>query len=296
MGMTAAVHVPAAPVAAAATSPPLTVRRLLVDLDTPVPRHWCDGDPFRTALFNALSMSFPAGEQLFIDSIRKAMPELPAEQQERFADEVQGFIGQEATHRRIHQRFNALLEQQGLRNVWEGTIQSRRPMVEGIDVRNWIAGTAATEHLTAVFSEYLLAHPQVFGSAGNTEPRLRDLWLWHCAEEAEHRSTAFDIYMALGGNHEWRLRVFKMVAWLFVRDVISQTLRNLWRGGGWWWPSTWANAWRWTFGRQGLVRWSWARWREYLREDFHPSQGDAAAALRWLAAHGDIAPAVRAAA
>jgi uncharacterized protein len=48
----------------------LVVRRLLVDLQTPLPRHWCGGDAFRTALFNALSMSFPVGEQFFIDSIR----------------------------------------------------------------------------------------------------------------------------------------------------------------------------------------------------------------------------------
>ena len=46
-------------------APALTVRRLLVDLDTPLPQHWCGG-AFRTAFFNALSMSFPAGEQLFI--------------------------------------------------------------------------------------------------------------------------------------------------------------------------------------------------------------------------------------
>ena len=41
----------------------LVVRRLLIDLETPFERHWCDGDPFRTALFNALSLSFPVGEQ-----------------------------------------------------------------------------------------------------------------------------------------------------------------------------------------------------------------------------------------
>ena len=63
----------------------LTIRRLLVDLHTPLPRHWCGGDAFRTAFFNALSMSFPAGEQLFIDSVKKGMAELPPEQQARFA-------------------------------------------------------------------------------------------------------------------------------------------------------------------------------------------------------------------
>ena len=73
-------------------APSLTVRRLLIDLDTPLPRHWC-GDAFRTAFFNALSMSFPAGEQLFIESMRKGMATLPETRRAAFDAEVQGFIG-----------------------------------------------------------------------------------------------------------------------------------------------------------------------------------------------------------
>src|SRR5687767_15567854 len=97
----------------------LVVRRLLVDMEAPIARHWCGGDAFRTALFNALSMSFPVGEQFFIDSVRNGFKELPPEQQERFRAEVQGFIGQEATHRRLHSLYNAHLEQLGLVNDWE---------------------------------------------------------------------------------------------------------------------------------------------------------------------------------
>lgn len=75
----------------------LVVRRLLIDMEAPILRHWCAGDAFRTALFNALSMSFPVGEQFFIDSVRNGFKALPSDRQERFRTEVQGFIGQEAT-------------------------------------------------------------------------------------------------------------------------------------------------------------------------------------------------------
>src|SRR5882672_6635367 len=95
------------------------VRRLLIDLDTPPPRRWCGGDAFRTAWFNALSMSFPFGEQFFIDSVRAGMESLPAEQRAAFEPAVKGFIGQEATHRRIHALFNEHLAKQGLVNHWE---------------------------------------------------------------------------------------------------------------------------------------------------------------------------------
>ena len=59
----------------------LVVRRLLIDLETPFARHWCGGDAFRSALFNALSMSFPVGEQSFIDSVKLGLQALPDEKQ-----------------------------------------------------------------------------------------------------------------------------------------------------------------------------------------------------------------------
>ncbi len=99
-----------------ATMTQLVVRRLLIDLEAPIAARWNGGDAFRTAFFNALSMSFPVGEQYFIDSVRATLKALPAAQQERFAAEVQGFIGQEATHRRIHALFNGHLAAQGLPN------------------------------------------------------------------------------------------------------------------------------------------------------------------------------------
>lgn len=268
---------------------PLTVRRLLVDLDTPLQRHWC-GDAFRTAFFNALSMSFPAGEQLFIESMRKGMAALPEAQRAAFEPEVQGFIGQEATHRRVHQRFNDHLQRQGLVNTWERRILSRRPLLESVDVRNWLAVTAATEHLTAVFAEYMLAHPQALQGA---ESRLRDMWLWHSSEESEHRSTAFDLYRALDGDDARRHHVFKLGLRAFAFDLVRQLLSNLWHDGSWWRLGTWVQGARFLFGRDGFITRSWRPWQLYLAPGFHPSQGDGAPAGRWLAANVALAPAVR---
>jgi predicted metal-dependent hydrolase len=271
----------------------LVVRRLLVDLKTPLPRHWNGGDAFRTAFFNALSMSFPAGEQAFIDSVRKGMERLQGPARERFEAESRGFIGQEATHRRIHQLYNEHLARQGLVNHWEGRIHRRLAKLErlaGHEPRAWLAMTAATEHLTALLAEHLMRHPEVLEGA---EPRLRDLWLWHACEESEHRNTAFDLYRALGGNELWRRRLFRLVTWHFVTDVLRQTVHNLWRDGSLWKASTWASGWRLFFGAHGLVRCQFAGWRRYMRADFHPSQADDSAARAWLAAHADLAPPVR---
>ncbi len=264
------------------TTPDLPIRRLLVDLERPLPRHWNGGDAFRTAWFNALSMSFPAGEQFFIDSVRTGLAALPDGQRPRYEAEVRGFIGQEATHRRIHALFNGHLERQGLVNHWQPRILRRLKALQGQDIRAALAVTAATEHFTAIMAESLLNDR---GPLAGAEPRLATLWLWHASEEAEHRSTAFDLYSALGGNEVWRLRLFRLVSWHFCTDVLRQTLHNLWRDGSWKRASTWRSGASFLFGRDGLLPKLRGPWRDYLRADFHPAQRENPAAALWLAEH-----------
>ena len=262
----------------------LTVRKLLIDLQAPFAVRWCGGDAFKSAFFNALSMSFPLGEQYFMDSVRAGLKTLPPDVQQGFAAEVQGFVGQEATHRRIHSLFNQQLEAQGLANAMERRIARRLQAHAHLDVRMHVAATAATEHLTAMFADWMLAHPDTLDGS---EARLRTLWLWHSAEESEHRSTAFDVYHAIGGNHTWRLRLFRYITWTFLSDVTRQTVRNLWQDQALFRWSTWRSAGPFLFGRQGIIRSNIGLWRDYLREDFHPSQHSAARSVQWLRDNSD---------
>jgi uncharacterized protein len=258
----------------------LVVRRLLVDMEAPIARHWCAGDAFRTALFDALSMSFPIGEQFFIDSVRNGLNALPPEKQELFRKEVQGFIGQEATHRRLHSLYNAHLDKLGLVNEWGPRALERQKMLADLDPRHGVAITAANEHFTAILADWILRNSDLLG---DRDPRLATLWLWHSAEESEHKSTAFDIYKALGGNEEWRITWFKRVTTIFLGDVLRQTITNLRNDGSLWKWSTWKSAASYLFGKRGLIRQTYKPWREYLRADFHPSQQDSASSQRWLA-------------
>ena len=257
----------------------LTVRKLLIDLATPFPARWNGGDAFRSAFFNALSMSFPVGEQYFIDSVRAGLKTLPQAEQDRLATEVQGFVGQEATHRRIHGLFNGHLQTQGMVNTLEPRATKRMQDNAHHDVRIHVAATAATEHLTAIFADWMLSHPEALQGA---EPRLRTLWLWHSAEESEHRSTAFDLYQAMGGDQKWRLRLFSFIATMFLADVTRQTVRNLWHDGSLFKLQTWQSAARLLFAKDGMLRGNVALWRDYLREDFHPSQHEAPLSQAWL--------------
>ena len=260
----------------------LAVRRLHVDLEQPFARHWCGGDAFRTAFCNALSMSFPVGEQFFIDSVRAGLAVLPEEKRGRFAAEARGFIGQEATHRRIHSLFNGHLAKQGLDNAWERRGIRRFGAMTDLDARHKLGITAATEHLTAILSEWALAHPQACRS---DDARLTLMWQWHFSEELEHKSTAFDLYRAIGGDDHWRVRYFRSITNFFVVDLLRQTVSNLWRDGTWWKPSTWGSGVSFLFGRSGLLRGLAAPWKQYLRHDFHPDQLHSDLSAKWLAAN-----------
>ena len=147
------------------------------------------------------------------------------------------------------------------------------------DVRVHVAATAATEHLTAIFADWMLSNPKALVGA---EPRLQTLWLWHSAEESEHRSTAFDIYQALEGSHTWRVRLFHYITLTFFFDITRQTIRNLWHDKAFFKWSTWQSAWNLLMAKDGMFRGNAQQWRAYKAVDFHPRQQDASLSAQWL--------------
>lgn len=257
----------------------LVVRKLLIDLAPPIASRWNGGDAFRSAFFSALSMSFPVGEQYFMDSVRAGLKLLPPEEQQRMAPEVQGFVGQEATHRRIHALFNSHLANMGYHNELERRATLRLRANAHRDVRIHVAATAATEHLTAIFADWMFSHPEALEGA---EPRLQTLWMWHAAEEAEHCSTAFDIYRALQGGERWRLSLLRYITITFAIDLMRQTIRNLWHDGSLFKWSTWRSGAKLLFAKDGMIRGSVAQWQAYQSPDFHPRQQDTSKPVQWL--------------
>lgn len=257
-----------------------TVRRLLTNADAPLRPHWCGGDAFSSAVFEALSMSFPRGEQYFIDSLKAGAQCLAPAERAAFAEELRGFIGQEATHRQVHRRFNQQLTALGYQNHIEARIERRIQRLAALDVRRHVAATAATEHITALLAFWLLRNPSVLAGA---PPAAQSMWLWHSTEEIEHRSTAFDLYRAIGGHEAGRKQAFWYVSLNLFTDLALQVASNLWRNGAWKRARTWTQGLRLMWGPDGLLRGNLRGWWAYRRPDFHPSQQDSPAAARWLA-------------
>lgn len=256
----------------------LTVRRLHVDLSRGFGRYWLGGDVWRTAFMNALSMSFPLGEQMFIDSVRAVPPEAIVDPALR-AD-VKDFVGQEASHRFVHEQVNAELARQGYPYTLEGRLRRRAARAARLPVQDRLAITCALEHYTAMLADYVLRNPEWLRDA---EPQLRVLWSWHAAEELEHKAVAFDVYRAAGGGWVKRVLWYLHVSFAFWLDTLQQTAHNLRRDGRLFAPRTWASAARSFFGRRGMA---WALFSpalRYLSPRFHPWQHDNRDLLRlWL--------------
>lgn len=271
----------------------LTVRRLHVDLSNGFPRHWNGNNAFDTAFSNALSMSFPVGEQFFIDAVKAGIKHLPqTPENDALRDGIKKFVGQEATHRHVHALYNAQLEKQGYRNAWEPRlskrIQTERCRMERKGFKHIylheLAITCAVEHLTAILGDVTLSRRGQEGDwfLNAVEP-MKTLWHWHAAEESEHKSMAFDLYMRLGGKHEWRMHWYRRFLLMFAIDLTRQTSYNLWCDGSWKYPSTWASAVKFVLGKNGLIRSTWTQLTEYGSKDFHPQQqGDNELAQNWL--------------
>ena len=243
-------------------------------------------------------MSFVAGEQCFIDSLRNALPLLEkrqaagmhAEQANALREQVRDFCAQEATHRHVHNQFNAVLAQQGLKNHLEARIYKRFERTKGFNPMHPLAVTVAYEHYTAVLAQAMLAHPLLTQSM---EPAVRNIWRWHALEETEHKAVAFDLYTALGGNTAWRRRWFTYASIMFAIDNVRQTTNNLWHDGTLFKPSTWLSAVRFFFGRPSQGHgWFWLTVRplvQFFKASFHPwqhnNQADAQAYATEHAAH-----------
>lgn len=66
------------------------------------PRLWHGGRVEATAIYNALSSTFPVGEAYFVESVRAVRNGAPP----KLAEEIKAFTTQEAIHSREHDAFN----------------------------------------------------------------------------------------------------------------------------------------------------------------------------------------------
>jgi predicted metal-dependent hydrolase len=171
-----------------------------------VPRYWFNNDPVLTHFLNALSLSFPDGEQFFVDSVRHFRDVVTDEARQK---DISGFIGQEAMHSLEHKSFNAMLAAQGYGAIAQkGAAVAKYLCNEGrkrFTPRAQLAFTAGLEHITAILANGMLSRPEMLEQMDES---VRMLWIWHAIEETEHKAVAFDLYKDIDPGYRMRARAF----------------------------------------------------------------------------------------
>ncbi|MDX8238474.1 metal-dependent hydrolase [Acinetobacter pittii] len=153
-------------------------------------------NPVVTSLFVVLSAMFPPGEMFFIESIRNVRNQI---KDEKLLEDIRAFIAQEAFHSREHKTLNNHLTHSNYPEVIEieAKTKARLDKLRKLSTVEQVAATVVMEHYTATLARLLLTDQLI---KQKTTQESRNLWEWHALEELEHKSVAFDVLNAIGGN------------------------------------------------------------------------------------------------
>jgi len=237
-------------------------------------RRWHPDGLHVTHFYNALSLFFPEGESFFIDAVRHYKDHV---RDPELAEEVKGFLGQEAMHSREHRRYNRALTEAGLpAKALEDRLVKHLDLVRGqVSPAEALAITIALEHFTAIMAHVVLSDDRILQGA---DPRMAAIWRWHAIEETEHKAVAYDVYrVAVGeglGAYLRRVRVMLLTTVTFWAHVFLYHFALIRSEGaltdvrGWW------RLFRFLWIKPGGMWRMWRMWLEYFRPDFHPWQHD----------------------
>ncbi|WP_426256433.1 metal-dependent hydrolase [Sphingomonas sp. DC2300-3] len=236
-------------------------------------RWWLNDDPIATAFYNALSVTFPKGEGFFVDSVRRFREGTSP----RLTREINAFIKQEVLHTREHVAFNRHVTDQGYDvTLLDRDVDAALALTKGRPPIASLAATTALEHFTAMLAHELIANPRHLAGG---EEQARALWLWHAAEEIEHKGVAYDTW--LHATRDWpRFRRWWVKSFVMLMTTkhffVGRTrgMLELLRQDGLTGPRVWARLAWYAFGNPGMARKVAGVWAAYFLPGFHPWKHD----------------------
>ncbi|BBY30058.1 metal-dependent hydrolase [Mycolicibacterium sediminis] len=203
---------------------PVQIQARQVDFDvTATELDWIPGHPVASHMISLLNIVLPAAERWFVATYNEA---LPLVKDPKLAEDIRGFIGQEAMHAETHDRV--------LHEFMEANGVDVAPMLELVDYifekmlaptdstdpkrkmndlcdRLWMI--AAIEHYTAVLGDFSL---NCTWDDHGADPTLVDLFRWHGSEEVEHRMVAHDVAAYFHDSYVDRIRAMAMAVVMMV--------------------------------------------------------------------------------
>ncbi|MCU1499854.1 MAG: hypothetical protein JWM47_3807 [Acidimicrobiales bacterium] len=168
---------------------------------------WTPRAPELAVAANSVSLIMPFAEPYVVASVRAAVDGLQATDPD-LAAEAHAYVVQEAQHHGQHRRFN-----QQLVGHYPGLARVERALgwvfgrLRRRSNRFGLAYAAGFETIAFVAARWVDRHQ---GLLRDAEPTAATLFLWHLAEEVEHKEVAFDVYQASGGGrlrYAWAMAV-----------------------------------------------------------------------------------------
>lgn len=210
----------------------LPLRKVEIDYPADLDPGWNRRRPEYAYAANGISLIMPFAEPYFVKSIRATLPELD----EPLRDRTEAYLRQELAHHVQHRRFNDLLvasmprvgRVEGWMRRTYGWLSRTR------STRFNVAFAASSETIAYAIARWIEANlHELFDDA---DPVPTHLFLWHLAEEVEHKTAAFDVFEATDGSrlrYAWAGTVSLVIlAWL----VWMATLAQLVSAKRWWHP------------------------------------------------------------
>lgn len=144
----------------------------------------------------AVSLLMPHVEPYVVRSVRSALPSV---EDPLLLDRARAYLRQEASHHAQHRRFNDAVCRRspglGRLDGWMGATYRRLGRRSPAFGLAYAAGFEAVAFTAARWADR--HHEELFGGA---DPAAADLFLWHLAEEVEHKDVAHEVFLASGGT------------------------------------------------------------------------------------------------
>jgi len=247
------------------------------DMDSAREGHWLDGNPVATAIFNAMSLTFPGGERLFMDAVKAYRGKVDG----KLAQDVKDFIAQEAIHSREHHLLNNMIDREKYPVAEiEAAIAEKIAFGRSGGPMRMLIATICLEHFTSMMAD-LMVDLDVDGSPlfSKTEPSLERLWRWHAMEETEHKAVAYDVFMEATKGWSPLKRYFRrslsmlLITQQFTQNIAEYASKLLVADG--YEPDAARRAVK-TFlwKKPALFGSGWAIWLSWFKPGFHPWDHD----------------------
>ncbi|MEZ5936811.1 MAG: metal-dependent hydrolase [Hyphomonadaceae bacterium] len=248
-------------------------RDIHFDLDAARSGHWLAGDPVGTAIFNALSLTFPDGERMFMDAVKAYRKDVSG----KLLEDIRGFLAQEAIHSREHHTLNQLIDREKYPvDEIESQIRDRIAFTRSGGPMRMLIATIALEHFTAMMADMHARHQELYDGV---DPGIERLWRWHAMEETEHKAVAFDVFMEV--TKDWspfkrymrRTLSMAIITFMFTRNISRYAARLL-EADGYTPKEALKAVKRYVWKTPGLFSRGWKDYFAWFRPGFHPWDQD----------------------